>query len=95
MQSVAVLLSAARFPMAVLPGVKLADRHLLADGVDPIVNVPQDLLHLLTERNIVPLARGGLVGGHQFPGIHELSFTAGVRVLVSVSSVFSLALSSP
>ena len=82
-------------PMAVLPGVKLADRHLLADGVDPIVNVPQDLLHLLTERDIIPLARGGLVGGHQFPGIHELSFTAGVRVLVSVSSVFSLALSSP
>ena len=24
------------FPMAVLPGIELADRHLLADGVDPI-----------------------------------------------------------
>ena len=32
-------------PMAVLPGVKLADRHLLADGVDPIVNVPQEPVH--------------------------------------------------
>lgn len=82
-------------PVAVLPGVELADCHLLADGVNAIVQVLQDLLYLLTERNIVPLARGGLVGGHQFPGIYELSFTAGVRVLVSVSSVFSLALSSP
>lgn len=82
-------------PMAVLPGVKLADRHLLTDGVDPIVQVPQDLLDLLTERDVIPLARGGLVSGNKFPGIHELSFTAGVRVLVSVSSVFSLALSSP
>ena len=81
-------------PMAVLPGIKLADRHLLADGVDPIIQVSQDLLDLLTERDVIPLARGGLVGGDQFPGIHELSFTAGVRVLVSVSSVFSLALSS-
>ena len=82
-------------PMAVLPGVKLADRHLLADGVDPIVQVSQDLLDLLTERDIIPLARGGIVGGNKFPSIHELSFSAGVRVLVSVSSVFSLALSSP
>ena len=82
------------FPMAVLSGVKLADRHLLADGVDPIVNVTQDLLDLLTERDVIPLARGGLVGGDQFPGIHELSLSAGVRVLVGVSSVFSLALSS-
>lgn len=81
-------------PMAVLPGIKLADRHLLADGVDPIVQVSQDLLDLLTERDVIPLARGGLVGGDQFPGIHELSLSAGVRVLVSVSSVFSLALSS-
>ena len=81
-------------PMAVLTGIKLADRHLLADGVDPIVQVSQDLLDLLTERDVIPLARGGLVGGDQFPGIHELSLSAGVRVLVSVSSVFSLALSS-
>lgn len=81
-------------PMAVLPGIKLADRHLLADGVDSIVQVSQDLLDLLTERDVIPLARGGLVGGDQFPGIHELSLSAGVRVLVSASSVFSLALSS-
>lgn len=82
-------------PMADLLCVELADRHLLADGVDAVVQVPQDLLHLLAERNIVPLAGWGLISGDQFPGIHELRLAAGVRVLVSVSSVFSLALSSP
>ncbi len=82
------------FTMAVLPGIKLANRHLLANGVDPIVQISQDLLDLFTERDVIPLTRGSLIGGHQFPGIRELSFSAGVRILVSVSSVFSLALSS-
>lgn len=75
--------------MAVPPGVELADRYLLADGVNAVAQVPQDLFHLLAEGNIIPLAAGDLVRGYQFSGIHELRFAAGIRVLVSVSSVFS------
>ena len=82
-------------PMAVLPGVKLADRHLLPDGVNAIVKVPLDFLHLFPEREVIPLSGRGLVGGDQPPGVHELRFPVCVRIFVSVSSVFSLALSSP
>ena len=82
-------------PMTVLLCVKLADRHLLPDGVNAIVKVPLDFLHLFPEREVIPLSGRGLVGGDQPPGVHELRFPVCVRIFVSVSSVFSLALSSP
>ena len=82
-------------PMADLLGVKLADRHLLADSVDPVVKVPLDFLHLLAERDVVTLTRGGPVSRDQFPCVHKLRLSVGIHVFVGVSSVFSLALSSP
>ena len=82
-------------PMAVLLCVELADRHFLPDGVNAIGKVPLDFLHLFSEREVIPLSDRGLVGGDQPPGVHELRFPVCVRIFVSVSSVFSLALSSP
>ena len=79
--------------LTVLLGVKLADGHFFAYGVDTVRNIPVDLLFLFPEGNIVPLTCRGLVRGYQLPGIDELGLAGAVRVLICVSPVFSLALS--
>ena len=47
-------------PMAVLLCVELADRHFLPGGVNAIVKVPLDFLHLFPGRDIIPLPAGVL-----------------------------------
>ena len=51
-------------PLPDILGIKLADRHFLADGVDPVGNVLLYLLDFLTQRNVGAFPGRDFVGGY-------------------------------
>lgn len=51
-------------PLPDVLGIKLADRHFLADGVDPVGNVLLYLPDLLTQRKVGALPGRDFVGGY-------------------------------
>ena len=51
-------------PKTILFCVELAYGHLLANGVDAVLQVPADFLYLVPQSRKLPLARRGLVRGY-------------------------------
>ena len=74
---------------------KAVERHLCGSGrVNAVVSVPLDCFFLLTQGQIVPLARRGSVRGDQLPAVHAPPLSC-IIVPVFIFPVASLTLPVP